>query len=183
MTALSATGSATGSVATALDVAVDPRCAAWSGALPAAGDICRRAAAAALTTADIAPEDVEISVVLADDAFVRDLNRQWRGKDTPTNVLAFPCADERGADGGVWLLGDVVVAFETALREAETEARRLDHHLTHLVVHGVLHLLGYDHISDDDADRMEKLEIAALDRLGIENPYSPSMPEARHPLQ
>ena len=129
----------------------------------------------------MSPEGIEISIVLADDAFVRELNRQWRGKDAPTNVLAFPCSDGREEGDGIWLLGDVVVALETTRREAESEGRRLDHHLAHLVVHGVLHLLGYDHNSDDEATRMEKLEIAALGRLGIGDPYRHCAADGRLP--
>ena len=161
-----------------LDVAVDLRCKGWTAALPAVDDVCRRAAAAALAAADIPPEDIEISLVLADDAFIRALNRQWRDKDAPTNVLAFPCSDSREADG-IWLLGDVVVAFETTRREADAAGKPLGHHLAHLVVHGVLHLLGYDHVSDEEANEMEALEVVALNRLGIEDPYSPIEPDSR----
>lgn len=166
-----------------LDVAVDVRCAGWSQALPSAADVCRRAAAAALACADIPFDGVEISVVLADDAFIRTLNRQWRDKDAPTNVLAFPTGDERAGPDGPWLLGDVIVAFETTRREAEAEGKPLDHHLAHLVVHGVLHLLGYDHLADEDAKQMEGLEIVALDRLGIGDPYGAPDPDDRHPLR
>lgn len=174
---------ARGPVPSTLDVAVDVRCADWSDALPAVAEICRRAAAAALDCACIAPDEVEISVVLADDAFIHDLNRHWRDRDAPTNVLAFPSGDERDGCGGPWLLGDVVVAFGTMRREAAAEGKPLDRHLAHLVVHGVLHLLGYDHIADDEAKRMEGLEIVALDRLGIDDPYGPLPPDARHPLR
>jgi len=114
---------------------------------------------------------MEVSLVLADDGFVQGLNRSWRNQDSPTNVLAFPCdeaAAERPAGG---LLGDVVVAYQTAAREAREEAIPLDHHLAHLIVHGVLHLLGFDHVLDSDAERMERLEAAALARLGIADPY------------
>ena len=166
-----------------LDVAVDMRCPAWSTALPAAEGVCRSAAAAALACAGVVADNIEISVVLADDDFIRNLNREWRDKDVPTNVLAFPCEEEPGSGDDVWLLGDVIVALETTQREAAGEGKPLGDHLSHLIVHGVLHLLGYDHLSDDDANEMEGLEIVALDRLGIENPYGRVSGDARHPVR
>ncbi len=175
--------SATAPEVPTFEVAIDIRCPGWDADLPSAREVCRAAAAAALAAADVAPEDIEISVVLADDEFVRDLNREWRDKDAPTNVLAFPCSDEPEAEGDVWLLGDVVVAFETTRDEASAEGKRLDHHLAHLIVHGVLHLLGYDHLADDEAEEMEGLEVIALERLGIDNPYSRILMEDRHPLR
>ena len=110
----------------------------------------------------------------ADDAFVRELNRTWRNMDVPTNVLAFPCSsgDERAGVGAERLLGDVIVAFQTTQREAVELHLPLEHHFAHLIIHGVLHLLGYDHIIDSDAVIMEKLEVEALARLGIGDPYA-----------
>lgn len=110
---------------------------------------------------------IELSVVLCDDPFIQILNRDWREKDKPTNVLSFP-ADPSARD---MTLGDIVIAYETTAKEAAREAKTLPEHFTHLVVHGTLHLLGYDHESDDDADVMERLEIRALMRLGIGSPY------------
>ena len=168
------------SVVSKFDVAVDIRCDEWSTELAAPADLCRRAAAAAFASADVSPEGVEISVVLADDVFVQTLNRQWRDTDAPTNVLAFPGAEQSGDDDAVWLLGDVVVALETTRRESDMESKTFDHHLTHLIVHGVLHLLGYDHNSDAEAEKMEKLEILALGRLGIDDPYRGHITDAQH---
>jgi probable rRNA maturation factor len=119
---------------------------------------------------------VELSVVLASDAEVRELNSTWRGKDKPTNVLSFPQAepddlDGAGAPGPELMLGDIVLAHETCTREAEEKALSLEHHAAHLMVHGTLHLLGYDHLEDGTAEDMEARETRALARLGIGNPY------------
>ena len=118
----------------------------------------------------------EICVVLADDDTVRDLNRRFRGVDRPTNVLSFPIgeAGEEPMPSGVpAMLGDVYVAFETASAEAADENKDLEDHLRHLVVHGVLHLLGYDHLTDADAETMERLEARILGQFGIRDPYDP----------
>ena len=109
----------------------------------------------------------EVAVVLTDDAEIRKLNKQWRGIDRPTNVLSFPAA---GA-GKKSLLGDIVIAYETLARESRDEGKELTHHLAHLAVHGFLHLMGYDHQSDSDADAMEELERAILARLKMPDPY------------
>ena len=122
---------------------------------------------------------VEVSVRLATDAEVRTLNRQYRGKDVPTNVLSFPMVQPdlldtigQNSDDGEVLLGDIVLACETCAREAEERGVPLEPHATHLIVHGTLHLLGYDHVGDDGAaDAMERIEIAALASLGIADPY------------
>ena len=119
---------------------------------------------------------VELSVRLTGDEEVKALNAQWRGKDKPTNVLSFPQLEpeelERAADAGPELmLGDVVLARGVCEREAEEKAIPLKDHAAHLVVHGTLHLLGYDHHDDEAAAEMESLEVRALARLGIANPY------------
>jgi len=145
-----------------------------------------RAAAAAVlaehltTTAAI----VELGITLADDDAVHALNRDHRGQDKPTNVLSFPLVDgdfEPEAPGAPLLLGDVILAYETVAREAAGQGKSLADHAVHLVVHGVLHLLGHDHESDGEADAMERLETAILCKLGIADPYSsspaPSNPE------
>lgn len=113
----------------------------------------------------------EVSLVLADDATVRDLNRDWRGKDKPTNVLSFPAEDDFPMPDAPRLLGDIVLARETVAREALEQSKSFDHHLSHLVVHGLLHLLGYDHIEDREAEEMEALEIDLLAAMGIPDPY------------
>jgi probable rRNA maturation factor len=113
----------------------------------------------------------EIAVVLADDRLVRRLNRDWRGKDAPTNVLAFPSDPPDDPTAADPLLGDVVIALGTVRREARAEDKPIADHLAHLVIHGTLHLLGHDHQRARQAARMEALEAAALARLGIANPY------------
>ena len=115
-------------------------------------------------------QDTELSLVFTDDAHVRELNRRYRKKDTATNVLSFPAARASPKSFGP-LLGDLVFAAETIARESAAEGLSLDHHLTHLVIHGFLHLLGYDHENEAEAAVMEKLETAILARLGIADPY------------
>jgi probable rRNA maturation factor len=109
----------------------------------------------------------ELSILFCDDDFIRTLNRQWRGCDASTNVLSFPAPS--GAAGA---LGDIAIAYETAAGEAEAEGKRLKDHVIHLLVHGFLHLLGYDHQNDAEAAEMERLEGAILAALSIADPYS-----------
>jgi probable rRNA maturation factor len=134
---------------------------------PAAAQTVR---AAIDSAAALVPAEGEISVLLTDDAALRDLNRTWRGLDQPTNVLSFPAAKSINKRGGA-LLGDIAVAYETLACEAAANDKLFLHHLAHLVVHGFLHLLGYDHQTDSQADAMEALERAALARLDIVDPY------------
>ncbi len=130
---------------------------------PAAAGTVRAAIEAA---AALVPAQGEISVLLTDDAGVQDLNRAWRKADKPTNVLSFPAARAGGA-----LLGDIAIAYETVRGEAAAENKPFLHHLAHLAVHGFLHLMGYDHQTDSQAEAMEGLERAALARLEIADPY------------
>lgn len=145
---------------------------AWKKALPDAEHIAHAAAKLALDGIEQA-ERMEIGIVLTNDTEIRDLNRTWRGQDKPTNVLSFPGDTETGLLDAPILLGDVVVAFETAAREVDRDrmAASLADHLAHLIVHGVLHLLGYDHEIDSEAEEMERLETELLAKLGIPNPY------------
>jgi probable rRNA maturation factor len=113
----------------------------------------------------------EACIVLADDAFLRSLNRSYRGKDAPTNVLSFPFQSPPGS-GEAHHLGDVVLAAESVRTEAAERGIPPVHHLQHLVVHGLLHLLGFDHDTDAGADAMERLEAQILATLGIEDPYA-----------
>jgi probable rRNA maturation factor len=122
----------------------------------------------------MAPAGAIVSLALADDETLHRLNREHRGEDRATNVLAFPDGGRVGpAPGAALLLGDVVVALETATAEAARDGRTVADHLSHLVVHGVLHLLGYDHDDDRLAEEMEALERRALDALGVDDPYAP----------
>jgi probable rRNA maturation factor len=122
-------------------------------------------AAAALSTSD-----AELAIVLTDDSAIRLLNRQWRGIDAATNVLSFPTHSRGGKPP---LLGDIVLAYETIAREARAERKPFAHHVAHLAVHGFLHLLGYDHQRDRDAEAMEQLERGILRHLAIADPYRP----------
>ena len=138
--------------------------------------LCERAALATLAvTYDEEEGPAELSVVLADDALVHRLNREYRGKDKPTNVLSFALTEAEEPDAGEdapIMLGDVILAWETVAREAAEQGKTPSDHMTHLVVHGVLHLLGYDHETDDEAEEMEQLETQLLDTLGIADPYA-----------
>lgn len=111
-----------------------------------------------------APQPAELSVLLADDATLADLNNTHRSKDAPTNVLSFP--DDDGD-----MIGDIAIAYETVMAEAEDQGKSPADHLLHLAVHGVLHLLGHDHEDDAEAEVMEQREISILDTVGIANPY------------
>jgi len=114
----------------------------------------------------------ELAIVLTDDAAIRALNHRWRGRDKPTNVLSFPAHGLVPPGSGPRPLGDVVIAYETMAREAQEQGLPLTHHLTHLAVHGFLHLLGYDHESDTEAETMEQLERDILARLDVPDPYA-----------
>lgn len=139
-------------------------------------ELAEQAANAALTMAGDLPEgELELSVVLADDALVRQLNRDYRGQDKPTNVLSFAFEDAEGpeaAEDAPTMLGDVIVARETVAREAEAQGKTFEAHFMHLVAHGVLHLLGWDHEAEEEAVEMERLETAALAALGYPDPYA-----------
>jgi probable rRNA maturation factor len=118
---------------------------------------------------DLKSADCEIALVLTDDAEMHALNHTWRGKDASTNVLSFPAGE---TSGETRYLGDVVLAYETSLKESREDNLAFPDHVSHLVVHGVLHLLGYDHASDSDAERMEEIERKVLEALGIADPYA-----------
>jgi probable rRNA maturation factor len=131
------------------------------------------AAAAELTGADVG--DAELAVMLTDDAGIRTLNHNWRGIDKATNVLSFPALQPTGPrddDDAPRMLGDIAIAYETLRREADDERKPFADHLSHLAVHGFLHLVGYDHENDADAEAMEALEQETLAQLGIPDPYA-----------
>lgn len=155
-----------------LTVEVSASCLAWERECPDAAALAEEAAQLALRREE-APHGSVVDVSLADDQTQHALNRTWRGNDTSTNVLAFRAADPETPvpTGAPLLLGDVVLAFETVNREAMEQRKPLADHLRHLIVHGVLHLLGYDHVDERDAAAMEAREIAILNELGVPNPY------------
>jgi len=163
---------------TDLNVAIDVNIEAgdWDAALPDAQALAERAIMAVCAHVGDVPADAEVSVLLTDDAHQQILNRDWRGKAKPTNVLSFPGdawgeAWEDVPPGAPLLLGDIAVAFETTQREAADQDQPLGAYFTHLVVHGMAHLLGFDHETEQDADEMEPLEIDILRTLGIASPY------------
>ncbi|MDO8877713.1 MAG: rRNA maturation RNase YbeY [Pseudolabrys sp.] len=147
-------------------VEIDVQSPLWE-AQPAAEATVRAAIAAA---AALSTSGGEVSILLTDDSAVRVLNRDWRGIDKPTNVLSFP-APEAMAKGAAGILGDIVIAYETVLRESADEDRDFLHHLTHLTVHGYLHLVGYDHGNDAEAGRMEALESKIMTRMQLPDPW------------
>ena len=143
--------------------------------------LAEAAAAAALAHLGLEPEEWEVSLLACDDARIATLNAEFRGKPTPTNVLSWP-SEERASDapghrpdlplpGPDPELGDIAIAYDTCLREAEDGGKPLADHVTHLIVHAVLHLLGYDHENDPDAALMEGLETEILGKMGLPDPY------------
>lgn len=158
-----------------VDIRIDG--GAWVSALPDVEETVRQAAQNAWkegSTGDrtIPADDVEISVLLTDDETVRTLNRNYRGVDRPTNVLSFATLDDEDEPvSDPFLAGDIIISFETTKREADESNKPLRDHLIHLTSHGVLHLIGYDHIDDDEAAEMEALETRILAARGIPDPY------------
>ena len=144
-----------------LHVAIDIRDARWKSRVRTYRKTVHEACGAAFATGR--RRQAEMAVVLANDAFIRELNKTYRGKNKPTNVLSFPGEGDE--------LGDVVLALETMETEAAAQGKTLRNHLTHLLVHGTLHLMGHDHERDSDAEKMEALEIKILEKLGVSNPY------------
>lgn len=149
------------------DILVTAPC--WE-AKPDAEALVQRAIEAAARHASA--EGSEVAIVLTDDSGIRTLNRDWRGIDKPTNVLSFPSAPPPGTDASARMLGDIAIAYETTRREAESKHKPFADHLSHLAVHGFLHLVGYDHENDADADEMENLERAILASIGVPDPYT-----------
>ena len=146
---------------------------------PDAEAVIQRAVATAAEVVDailhVDLGEAELAVMLTDDAGIRTLNSNWCGIDKPTNVLSFPAlppTGESGPDEAPRMLGDIAIAYETMRREADDEQKPFDHHLSHLAIHGFLHLMGYDHETDDDAEAMETLEQQILAQLGIPDPYA-----------
>jgi probable rRNA maturation factor len=164
-----------------MDIDLEIAAAGWDALdLPA---LAERAAQRVLTDRGLDPEICTLSVLACDDARIAELNEDFRAKAQATNVLSWP-AEERGAEQpgatpdlpqpdifGEIELGDIAIAYETVAREAADQGKTLENHVTHLLIHAILHLLGYDHIRDEDAQLMEEIEIRLLESQGIINPY------------
>lgn len=115
-------------------------------------------------------ENAEISLVLASDDFIQNLNREYRGKNKPTNVLSFE-SGMKPQKGQPWLAGDIIIAYQTVCREATEQGKTFDSHFAHLLIHGTLHLQGEDHLTEKQAKKMETEEIKIMKQLGYDNPY------------
>lgn len=165
-----------------LDIAVeDPR---WSAV--GLEELTERAVTTALTHLSMQPEVCEISVLACDDARIATLNADYREKTSATNVLSWPAEERAAAEpggfpeapiagpDGMLELGDIAISYDTCQAEASAAHRQMEAHVTHLIVHGTLHLLGYDHINDLDAALMEGLEVEILGKLGLDDPYRTS---------
>jgi len=149
----------------------------WNEEIPNNYEIVTKACETTLYHQKI--KSADISVLLAGNNRIADLNNEFRGKDSPTNILSFPSyivtpdnMHEAFADEDRPMIGDIILAFEIIDEEANNQGKKIEDHITHLVIHGVLHLLGYDHIEENDAKKMEDIEIAILKSLNIENPYT-----------
>ena len=152
-----------------MTISIEVEHEAWL-ALAGLDALARRAVAAALAGAG-AKTGGEVALLFTDDAAIADINLEWRGKNKPTNVLSFPAPDMPVPDGEFRPLGDIVLAHGVITREAAEQGKTLHDHTAHLIVHGVLHLLGFDHENGEEAEAMERLEADILKCLGISDPY------------
>lgn len=152
-------------------VSIEVEDESWS-ALAKLEELARQAVTAALAEAAPDAKRCEVALLFTDDAAIAGINNEWRGKNTPTNVLSFPAPDGMPVpDGEPRPLGDIALAFGVIAREAAEQGKTLRDHTVHLIVHGTLHLIGYDHESEGEAEEMEQLETGILKGLGISNPY------------
>lgn len=154
----------------AIDVVIDADC--WQAESAAEAIVTRAITAAAAAIAEAEAGDIELAVLLTDDAHIRTLNADFRGIDKPTNVLSFPAQPMPAIPGAAKMLGDIAIAYETTRHEAKNDDKPFANHLSHLAVHGFLHLIGYDHEADDEAETMEALERKILAQLAIPDPYA-----------
>lgn len=152
-------------------VSIEVEDEAWS-ALADLDAVTERAVLGALAAGADLEGEAEINVLFTDDPSIAAINMEWRGKDYATNVLSFPAPDDMPVpEGEARPLGDIVLASGVVAREAGEQGKSLHDHTVHLIVHGTLHLLGYDHVDDDEAEKMERLETDILKGLGIPDPY------------
>lgn len=166
----------------ALDITVAIHDRRWHDALPNVSVFCEKAIRFVLMSQmsrwyrpEWADASLEVACVMTDDQEIQKLNARFRGQDKPTNVLSFE-ADPEGPclQGSPRVLGDIIISLDTLLREAAEQGKTLQDHASHMLVHGTLHLLGLDHIRDDEAEIMEKIEVETLSALGVANPYRSS---------
>ncbi len=158
-----------------LHVDIDIRTKDWHEELDNIEALSRQALETAWAALEFPPRHYEVSLVLGDDQMQHALNHQYLGKDSSTNVLSFPSDEADACDFPIEVplpLGDIIVAFETVKRECEQEGVSFSDHFCHLVVHGMLHLAGFDHASSVEAEAMETMEIDILQKLGVNNPYA-----------
>jgi probable rRNA maturation factor len=153
-----------------MNVSIEVEDDAWQ-ALAGLDALARTAVAAALAGAKADPGEGVVALLFTDDGTIAGINAEWRGKDKPTNVLSFPAPDMPVPAGEQRPLGDIVLAHGVIAREAAEQGKTLHDHTAHLIVHGVLHLLGFDHETGEDAEAMERLEASILKGLGISDPY------------
>jgi probable rRNA maturation factor len=158
---------------TNLRLALEVEDARWNDALPNAAALIERAISLALADIETGGRTIEVGVRLVDDGTIHGLNRDWRGKDKPTNVLSFPLGDPGPVTDPdfPWLIGDIVMSYDTVTAEAIRDTKPLEHHVVHLAIHATLHLIGHDHEDEAEAETMEAAEIALLATLGIPDPY------------
>ena len=154
-----------------MTVSIEVEEPAWQ-ALPGLEELARTAVGAALAATGVAEQDSDVAVLFTGDEAIAEINAEWRGKDKPTNVLSFPTPVDMPVPAGEPRpLGDIVLAQGVIAREAEEQGKTLHDHAAHLIVHGTLHLLGYDHEAEAEAEDMERLETSILKGLGISDPY------------
>jgi len=154
-----------------MNLSIDVEDEAWHG-LAGLDDLALTSIEAALAAAGLSSDDCEVAVLFTDDASMAEINAEWRGKNQPTNVLSFPAPRDTPVPAGeARPLGDIVLAHGVIAREANEQGKALRAHVAHLMVHGTLHLLGYDHETDVEAEAMEALETSILKGLGIADPY------------
>jgi probable rRNA maturation factor len=153
-----------------MNLAIDVEDEGWT-ALPDLEHDAGAALSAALRAAGVASDDVDVALLFTSDDAIATLNAAWRGKPGPTNVLSFPAEEFPVPAGEAMPLGDIALAYGTVVREAVEQGKTLRDHTMHLIVHGLLHLLGHDHMAPAEADAMEDLERRILSQLGIADPY------------
>jgi len=164
-----------------LRLAIEIEDTRWTATLPDVAALLEKAIALALADVDDRSRTIEVGVRLVDDGTIQGLNRDWRGRDKPTNVLSFPMGDPAPVDDPdfPWLIGDIVMSFDTMKAEAERDGKPLEHHVVHLAVHATLHLIGHDHEDEAEAQAMEAAEVTLLAGLGIPDPYVDEGPYAQ----